>query len=86
MPNGTGAQLPASIPDYVRNEVAGNATLVDRYLRDASYRKELLENPAAVSQRDGLNFSEQTVQWIEERVKYHGLKHLTEGGYAVSPM
>jgi hypothetical protein len=67
----------AEIPDFVRADVT-DATL-RRYLEDPAFRHDLLANPGDTNERDTLGLSQRTVDWIDERVRHHGIDNLLSG-------
>jgi hypothetical protein len=66
--------MPSGIPDFVINDL--NEETLKRYLTDPEFRRSLLSDPEATSTRAGLGFSQETINWINERVEHHGLDNL----------
>jgi hypothetical protein len=66
--------MPSGIPDFVVNDL--NEATLKRYLTDPEFRRGLLANPEATNSSAGLGLSQQTVDWINERVAHHGLENL----------
>jgi hypothetical protein len=66
--------MPSGIPDFVVNDL--NEETLKRYLTDPDFRRNLLSDPAATNTSSGLGFSQQTIDWINERVAHHGLENL----------
>jgi hypothetical protein len=66
--------MPSGIPDFVVNDL--NEGTLKRYLTDPEFRRSLLSDPAGTNTSAGLGLSQQTVDWINERVAHHGLENL----------
>jgi hypothetical protein len=67
----------AEIPNFVRADVSDPT--MRRFIEDPVFRQALLSDPAGTNQRDNLGLSPRTIDWIDERVRNHGLHNLLSG-------
>lgn len=63
-----------AIPESVLNEL--DERTIKRYLSDSGFRRALLTDPSACNRDEELGLSGTTIDWINERVRHHGLRHL----------
>ena len=66
------------IPQFVKDDISGNPDLVQRWMDDAEFREAILhaEDPQQFAAGNQINISQDTSDWIKERVKARGIDRL----------